>query len=145
MVHTNRVWGGGPGRETKMLQAKNELKVDDFEPIYLDKYRFWWNMICAFWAHYQSPFVWLCLFTPNLNTIFLLYCLLLFFLSCFTGYLLLKRKTHCIQSLSDWRYQGGLVREWHRGCQVWGSPSIVSNKIWTFKPLKLHRSKFWNK
>ena len=31
---------GAPGRATKMLQAENEQKVDDLEPIYLGKYGF---------------------------------------------------------------------------------------------------------
>ena len=37
-----------PGHVIKMLQAENWLKVDDFEPIYRDRNRFRWNMICAF-------------------------------------------------------------------------------------------------
>ena len=39
---------GATGSVTKMLQAGNEQKVDEFEPIYLGKYRFCWKMIRAF-------------------------------------------------------------------------------------------------
>ena len=31
---------GAPSHVTKMLQAENELKVDEFEPIYLGNYRY---------------------------------------------------------------------------------------------------------
>ena len=47
---------------------------------------------------------------------------LLFFFWFFSGYLLLNCWTHSIQSLSDWKYQGGLVPDWNRGCQVGGIP-----------------------
>ena len=63
---------------------------------------------------------------PNLHSIFLLFFsfFLLFFSFLFfcSGYLLLNRLTHCIQSLSDWRHQGGLVPDWNWGCQVGGIP-----------------------
>ena len=47
MVYTNRVWGALI-QVTKMSLAENGQKVDDLEPIYIGKYRFWWKMICAF-------------------------------------------------------------------------------------------------
>ena len=112
---------GAPGHVTKMLQAENGQKVDEFETIHLHKYRFWWKMICAFWAHYQPPLLVMFVY-PILNTIFLLLIFSYFFFFFFSAYLLLNRWTHCIQSLSGWRYQAGLVREWNRGCQVEGTP-----------------------
>ena len=53
------------GYETKILQAKSGEKEDDFEPIYLGNYQYWWKMVCYFWAQYQLPFFWLCSFTPT--------------------------------------------------------------------------------
>ena len=46
MPYTNQVWGR-PGRVTKILQAENGQKVDEFEPIYLGNYRYWWKMFCG--------------------------------------------------------------------------------------------------
>ena len=43
---------GAPGNETKMLQAENEQKVDDFDTMNLGNYRYWWKIICDVWAHY---------------------------------------------------------------------------------------------
>ena len=87
---------GALGHLTKFLQAENGQKVDEFEPIYLGNYPYWWKMVCNFWAHYQPPFCWLCSFTlTNLNTIFLvLHLFCYFFLSFFVfsyRYLLLNR------------------------------------------------------
>ena len=33
---------GAPSNETKILQAENERKVDEFEPIYLGNYWYWY-------------------------------------------------------------------------------------------------------
>ena len=68
---------GAPGHMTKMLQAKNGQKVDDFEPIYLGKYRFWWKTMC-FLSTLSTAFLLVMFVYPNLNTFFFL--LLLFFL-----------------------------------------------------------------
>ena len=56
---------GAPGRVTKIVQAKTVQKVDDFEPIYLGNYQYWWKIICDFWARYQLSFFWFCSFTPT--------------------------------------------------------------------------------
>ena len=83
---------GGAGHMTKILQAKSEQKVDNFEPIYLGNYQYWWKMVCDFWAHYQLSFFWLCSFTPT--WIFFFFCfsffLLFFFLLFFSDYLRFK-------------------------------------------------------
>ena len=86
------------------------------EPMYLGNYRYSWKMVCGFWAHYQPPFFWLYSFTPKLNAIFV--ALFFFLFLSFPCCLLLNRQTHCIQSLSNSRYQGGLLCHWNRGCQV---------------------------
>ena len=57
---------GAPGPVmTEILQAENGQKVTEFESIYLCNYRYWWKMVCDFWAHYQPPFFWLCSFIPT--------------------------------------------------------------------------------
>ena len=71
---------GTPGYVTKMLQAKNGQKVNNFEPIYLNKHRLWWKRICVFWAHYQPPFFWLCSLTPTWIQFFFFF---VFFLTFF--------------------------------------------------------------
>ena len=130
-----------PGHVTKMLHAENGQKVDEFELIYLGNYRYWWKMVCGFWAHYQPPLVWLCSFTPTWKPFFL-FCIffltfVFFSFSSSAFPLLLNRETHWVQSLSDWRYQGGLVNDWNQGCQVWRIPfNRVLQKFWTFKPLE---------
>ena len=112
---------GVPRRATKILQAENRQKVNDFEAIYLGNYRFWWKMVCDCWAHHQPPFFWLCSVTPTW-ILFFFFFLSYFFFLFFSGYLLLNCLTHCILSLSDWRYQGGLLLDWNWGCQVGGIP-----------------------
>ena len=112
---------GAPDHITKILQAENGQKVKEFEPIYLGTvitYRYWSKIWNGLW------------FLSTLSIVFFLvmfvyptaqlknYCIFLF------SYcnLLLNSLKHCIQSLSDWRYQGGLVCDWNRGCQVEGIP-----------------------
>ena len=65
---------GTPGHVTKILETENGQKVDKFEPIYFGNYQHWWKMVCGFWAHYQQPFFWLCLFTSTW-ILFLLFCI----------------------------------------------------------------------
>ena len=122
---------GAPGSVTKMLHTKKGQKLDNFEPVYLGKYRFWRKMISDFWTHYQPPFFWLCLFTPTWMLLFFFFFFLLFFFF-FSGYLFLNSLTHCIQSLSNWRYQGGLVCGWNWGARLGVSPSIGSSRILKF-------------
>ena len=61
---------GAPDYVTKILQAEIGQKVDEFEPIYLGNYRYWWKLVCGFWAHYQPPFFWLCSVTPTWKLFF---------------------------------------------------------------------------
>ena len=75
---------GTPGHETKILLAESGQKVDHFEATYLGKYQFWWKMICDFWAqHYQSPFFWLCSFTPTWILFFVFFSFFLLFVFFF--------------------------------------------------------------
>ena len=77
---------GAPGHVTKILRAKNGQKVDNFKIyIYIDNYRYWWKMVCDFWAHHQLPFFWLCSFTPTWKLFFLFS---YFFFLFFSSYLL---------------------------------------------------------
>ena len=46
---------GAPGHATEMLPTEIGQKMNDFEPIYLSKYRFRRKMSCTFSAHYQPP------------------------------------------------------------------------------------------
>ena len=46
------------------------------------------EMVCDFWAHYQPPFFWLCLFTSTWILFFLFYFFFLFLLMLFTFKLL---------------------------------------------------------
>ena len=39
---------GEHGHVIKMLQAENEHKVDESEPISIGEYRFYWTLICGF-------------------------------------------------------------------------------------------------
>ena len=55
---------GVPGHVTAILEAKNNEKVDRFEPVHLGKYRYWWKKVCGFLTHYQPPFFCRRLFTP---------------------------------------------------------------------------------
>ena len=73
MLYAYRVLGA-LGHVTKILQAENMQKVDEFEPIYLINDRYWWKMVNDFWmvfenekflkmvndSVYQPPFFWLC-------------------------------------------------------------------------------------
>ena len=127
---------------TKILLVENWQEIDEFEPIYLDNYRYWWKLVSGFWAHYQALFFWLCLFTPTWILFFLFCFFLLTFVFFFPCYLLLNRKTHCIPSLSDWRYQEGLLCDWNRGCHVKESSSTGSSKIFNFKTIRVRWIKF---
>ena len=85
---------GASSHVTKILQAKSGQKMDDFEPIYLGNYQYWWKMVCDFWAHYQLPFLWLCSFIPTWILCFFFFFFFLTFFPFFlflSGYLLLSR------------------------------------------------------
>ena len=131
------------GHVTKMLPAKHGQKVDDFEPTHLGKYRFWWKMIYAFWAHSQPPFFLVCSFTPTwllffFFSFFLLFFLFLFQLSTFKPLNALCLKFERLEISR--RTSAGMklgVSSWGDPRQ-WGPP-----KFWTFKPLKLDTLKFW--
>ena len=75
---------GAPGHVTKISQVENGQKVVEFQPIYLGKYRYWWKMVCDFWAHYQPHFFWVCSFTPTWKLFCFVLFLLLFFLFLFS-------------------------------------------------------------
>ena len=55
---------------TKILQAENVQKVNEFEPIYLDNYRYWCKMICDFLSTLSTTFLLVMFVYPNLKTIF---------------------------------------------------------------------------
>ena len=48
-------FGGATARDQN-LQAEILQKVEEFQPIYLSNYRYWWKMVCDFWTLYQSTF-----------------------------------------------------------------------------------------
>ena len=78
----------------------------------------------------------ICSLTPNYEyyfSAFSSFFLLFFFF--FSSYLLLNCWRYCIQSLSDWRYQEGLVPDTNWGCQVERIPSIGPKK---FKLLNIY-------
>ena len=86
---------GAPVHVTKISQAENGDKVDEFETIYLGKHRYWWKMVLS---TLSTTFLLLCPFTPTW-ILFFLFCIFFhpffFFFCCF---LLLNRQTLCIQS-----------------------------------------------
>ena len=138
---------GAPIYVTKVLQAKNGQKVENFEPIYLDKYRFWWKMICGFWANYQLPFFWSCSFTPTRILLF-------FFLSFFTlsSFLFLLRLSTLkplnalYLKFERLKISGRTSAEMKSGVSGWWDPPQSGpRKFWSFKPLKLGRSKIRNR
>ena len=43
-------FGGGRSRDQNFT-GRILTKVDEFEPICLGNYRYWWKMICVFRAH----------------------------------------------------------------------------------------------
>ena len=137
---------GAPGHVTKILQAKGGQKVDDFEPIYLGNYRYWWKMVCNFWAHYQLAFFWLCSFTPTWILFFFFFC---FFLTFFSVFIILFL-------LSTFKPLNALYSKFERlkisrrtnarlklgGARLGDPPQTGSPKFWTFKPLELDKSNF---
>ena len=80
---------GALGYKTKILQVKSGQKVDDFEPIYLGNYHYWWKMVCDFWAHCLLAFFWLCSFTPT----WMLFFFFFFFFLTFFFLILLRLST----------------------------------------------------
>ena len=134
---------GVPDHVTKILSAQNEQKLDEFEPIYLViNYRYWWKMVCNFWAHYHHlSFGYVCL--PQLEYYFSSFCF--YFLTFFSF----------ISMLSTFKPLNALYSKFERlkihwrtfvqlnsGVLGWGnSPRSGPPKIWTFKPLEINGSK----
>ena len=120
-----------PGHVTKILQAESGQKVDELEPIYLGKYRYWWKMVCDFWARYQSPFFWLCSCTP-IWIQFFLFCI--FFLTfLFLLSLFVFKPLNALYSKFEGLQMSGRIFV----CQKldvpgWSIPSIGSSKILNF-------------
>ena len=131
---------GVPGHVTKILQAKSGQKVDNFEPIYLGNYRYWWKLVCGFWAHYQLPFFWLCSFTPT----WILFSFFFFF------FLLLRLSTfkplNALHSKFERLKISGRTSAWLKlGVPGWGNPPQMGPpKFWTFKSLELDELNFRN-
>ena len=85
---------GAPGHVTKILQTKSEQKVDEFEPMYLGNYRYWWNMVCDFWHtinRLSFGYVHLPKLEYKFSSFFSFFLLFFSFLLLFSGYLLLNR------------------------------------------------------
>ena len=126
------------------VTGRKWAEMDDLEPIYVGKYRFWWKMICAFWAHYQLPFFWLCLFTQTWIQFFFFFA---FFLAFFFFLLFLLR-------LSTFKPLNALYSKFERlkisgrtsagmksGVPGWRNPSQLGPpKFWTFKLLELDKN-----
>ena len=123
-----------PSHVTKILQAKNGRKVEEFEPIYLGNYQYWWKMVCDFWAHYQPLFFWLCSFTPTWIS-FCWFCIFFLTVLFFLSFL----------PLSTFKLLNALYSKFERlnisrrtfvqqklGCQVGESSSTESSKILNF-------------
>ena len=138
---------GVPGFVTKISQAKSGQKVDDFEPIYLGNYWYWWKMVCDFWAHYQLLFFWLCSCTPTWILFFFFFSFfLLFFLFYYSSpaiYFEAAKRT----VFKVWRLKisGGTSARVKLGVPGWGiALKRVLQKFWTFKALELDESNFRN-
>ena len=131
---------GAPGNATKILHAKNGQKVDEFVPIYLGTYRYWWNMVCDFWLHCNRlSFGYVRLL--QLKSIFLV-CFFFFSHFFFLPMLPLSNLlTHCIESFSNGKYQGGLLCDWNRVVPGWESSP---QSDWTFTLLQLNKPNFRN-
>ena len=135
---------GTPGHVTRMLQAENWQKVDDLEPIYLGKYRFWWKMICAF-EHTVNclSFGYVRLPQPehffSFLSSFLLFFLFLLRLSTFK---LLNALYSKFKRLKMSRRTSAGMKS---GVPGWGDLlQSCPPKFWTFKSLELDSSKFRN-
>ena len=126
LVLMNTLWKPSlvaPDFVIKILQAEKRQKVYEFEPLYLGSCWYWCKMVCDFWAHIWQPLFWLCSFIQLKYYVFVF--LLCFFLTFFFFYLFSSHViffqnhwTHCIQTLSDWKYQRGLLRDRNRRCQI---------------------------
>ena len=71
---------GAPSCVIKIVQPKSGQKVDNFKLIYLNNFRYWWKIVCDFWAHYQLSFFWLRSFTPTWYYFFSFFLLFFFFI-----------------------------------------------------------------
>ena len=131
MLCANRLRG-------QILQAISGQKEDSFEPIHLGNYRYWWKMVCDFWAHYQLPFFWLCSFIATW-ILFFFFFLILLRLSTFEPLNTLYLK---LEQLKISRWTSARMK---LGVPGWGDPPQTGPpNFWTFKPLELDQWNFWN-
>ena len=121
----------------------NWQKVDEFEPIYLGNYRYWWKMVWDFWAHYQPFFYGLCSFTPTWR-LFFLFCV--YFLTFFLFILplstckLLNALYSKFEPLKISTRTSVQIKLGVPGC---GDPCQSGPpKFWTFESLELDGSNF---
>ena len=139
---------GAPSHVTKILHAKSGQKVDDFEPIYLGNYRYWWKVVFDFWAHYQLAFFWLCSFTPTWILFFFDF---FFFLTFFFFFIILLRLSTfkplnaLYSKFERFKISGRASARLKLRVPGWGnSPQIGPPKFWSFKPFELDESNFRN-
>ena len=135
-----------PDHVTKMLPAEHGQKVDDFEPIYLGRYRFggkWFvffeqiiNRLSLWYVRLPQPEY----YFSSFFSFFLLFFLFLLKLSTFKPLNALYLKFERLEISR--RTRAGMKS----GVPGWGDPPRTGPpKLWTFKPLKLDTSKFWNR
>ena len=114
---------GAPSHLTKMLCTKNGQKVDNFELIYLNKYRYWWNMICDLWAHYQLFFFWLCSFIPTWIPFFFFFSFFFFFFFIILLWLSTFKPLNALYSkIERLKISGRTSVGLKSGLPVWGVP-----------------------
>ena len=135
---------GAPGLVTKILQAENGQKVDEFEPIYLSNYRCWWKIVCDF----EHTFDHLCfgyVRLPHLENYFS--CFVSFFLTFFFILLALatfKPLNALYSKFERLKISGTTFVRLKSGVPGCGDPQSDPQRFLTFKLLKLDGSNFRN-
>ena len=121
---------GAPGHVTKLLQDKKLTNLNQYILVITDIDEKCFVVFEHTINHLSFGYVRLFQLEYYFSC-FGFFFLLLFFFFC--RYLLLNHLTHCIQSLSNWRYQEGLLQQKSR-VPGWGDPSplIMSSKILIF-------------
>ena len=125
---------GLPSHVAKISQAENGQTVDEFEPIYLGNYQYWWKKLCDFWAHYQPPLFWLCRLLQLENYFSCFWHLFLTFFFSFSSramyFKTVKRTVFKVWAIENIRKD--LYATEVGGARLGRSPSIGSSKISSF-------------
>ena len=136
-------FGDARSREQNFTD-KSGQKVDNFEPIYLGNYLYWWKMICDFWAHYQLAFFFGYVHLPQLE-----YYFFFFFLTFFPFYYFspstFKPLNALYSKFEQLKISGRTSARLKLRVPGLGNPPQTGPpKFWTFKLSELDESNFRN-